>query len=137
MAVQPAAIGGQEDRSFGPLADGQVDSPGGARGQRDGDHLAALTRDYQRPVAALDAKCFDVGTGSFGHPQPVEGEQRDQRMLRRRAKTSRDQQGAELVTVKASGMGLIVQARPPHVRGRRVIEEFFFDGVAVEPGDRA
>jgi hypothetical protein len=27
MAVQPAAIGGQEDRSFAALADGQVNRP--------------------------------------------------------------------------------------------------------------
>ena len=32
-------------------------------------------------------------------------------------------------------MGLIVQPRTADVRGRGVIQELFFDGVLVEPGD--
>jgi hypothetical protein len=31
----------------------------------------------------------------------------------------------------------MIQARPADMRGGRVIEELFLDGVAVEPGDRA
>ena len=45
VPVQPAAISRQEDRSFGALADGQVDRPRGARCERDGDNLAALAGD--------------------------------------------------------------------------------------------
>jgi hypothetical protein len=67
--------------------------------ERDGDDLAALPRDYQGSVAALDAQDFDAGAGSCGDPQPVEGEQRDQRMLRGRAKTGGYQQRAEFVAV--------------------------------------
>jgi hypothetical protein len=44
VPVQPSAVLGQEHRPFGMLADGQVDRPGGARRQRDGDDLAALMR---------------------------------------------------------------------------------------------
>jgi len=34
-------------------------------------------------------------------------------------------------------MRLVIEPRPPDVRGRGVLEEFFFDGVLVEPGDGA
>jgi hypothetical protein len=56
VPVQLSAIGGQEDRSFAALADGQVDRPGGARRERDGDDLAVLAGDGERPVPALDAR---------------------------------------------------------------------------------
>ncbi len=49
-------------------------------------------------------------------------------MLRGRPEPGSDQQGAELVAV---------QPRPADVRGGRMIEEFFLDGVAVEPRDGA
>jgi len=49
LPVQPPPVGSNEDRSLGPFADGQVDRPGGARHQRDGDDLAALASDGQRP----------------------------------------------------------------------------------------
>ena len=41
---RPFAV--QEDRPFAALADSQVDGPCGARGQRDGDDLAALAGDH-------------------------------------------------------------------------------------------
>src|SRR6266702_5291142 len=65
MPVQPAAIRREEDRSFSAFPDGQVDRPGGARGERDGDNLAALARDDQGPVAALDTEGLDVGAGGL------------------------------------------------------------------------
>jgi hypothetical protein len=79
-------------------------------GERDGDDLPALAGDHQRPVPALDAHGHDVGAGGFGNPQPVEGQQGDQRMLRRRAQPGSDQQRPEFVAVQAGGMRLIVQA---------------------------
>jgi hypothetical protein len=36
-------------------------------------------------VPALQAQVLDVGAGGFGDPQPVQREQGDQRMLKRRA----------------------------------------------------
>ena len=53
-------------------------------------------------------------------------------MLRRRPEPGGDQQRAELVAVQAGGVRLVVQARAPDMRGGRVIEEFFLDGVPVE-----
>src|SRR5262245_22519935 len=54
-----------------------------------------------------------------------------------RAETGGDQQRPELVTVEPSGMRLIVQARPPDMSRRRVIEELLLGGVPVKPGDSA
>jgi hypothetical protein len=55
VPVQPFPVCGDEEGSFGALADRQVDRPGGARGERDGDDLATLAGDNQGPVPALQA----------------------------------------------------------------------------------
>ncbi len=88
-----------EERAFGTLADGQVDRPSGPRSERDGDDLAALAGDDQGPVRALEAHVLDVGACGLGHAQPVEGEQRDQRVLGSRPKPDGDQERADLVAV--------------------------------------
>ncbi len=78
---------------------------------------------------------LDVGAGRFGDPRAVQGQQGDKRVLHRRAEPGGHQQRAELVTVQRDRMRLVVGPRPPGMGGRRVIEEFFFDGVLAEPGD--
>jgi hypothetical protein len=65
VPVQPPAVTGEEERSFGALADGQVDRPGGARRERDGDDLAALAGDDQGAVAAFQAQVLDVRAGGL------------------------------------------------------------------------
>jgi hypothetical protein len=42
VPVQPPPDSAEEHRPLGPFADGQVDRPGGARRERDGDDLATL-----------------------------------------------------------------------------------------------
>jgi hypothetical protein len=54
-----------------------------------------------------------------------------------RAEPGGDQDRAELVAVQRGGVRLVVQPWAADVRGRGVLEEFFLDGVPVEPGDRA
>ena len=108
---------GQEHRAAGALADGQVDRPGGARCQRDGDDLAALAGDGQRSVAAFQAQVLDVRSGGLGHPEAVQGEQRDQRMLTRRAEPGCHEQRAQFVAIQPDRMRLVVQPRPAHVHG--------------------
>jgi len=85
VPVQPPTVRGGEQRTFSALADRQVDRPGRARHERDGDDLAALTGDDQGPVAALQPGVLDVRAGCFGHPQPVERKRGDQRVLGGRA----------------------------------------------------
>jgi hypothetical protein len=68
----PPPVASAEERSFGALADRQVDRAGGARCERDGDDLAALPGDDQGPVAALQAQVLDIGTGGFRHSQPIQ-----------------------------------------------------------------
>ena len=81
VPVQPPSVRSQEYRPVSSFPDGQVDRPGGARRQRDRDDLAALTGDRQCPVPTFQAQVLDVGAGRLGDPQPVQGEQGDQRML--------------------------------------------------------
>jgi hypothetical protein len=54
-------------------------APGGAWRERDGEDLAAFAGKHQRPVPALHAQGLNVGAGSFGDAQPVEGQQGNQR----------------------------------------------------------
>ena len=118
VPVQPRPVRGQEHRPVRALADGQVDRPGSARRQRDGDHLAALAGDRESPVPALQAQVLDVGASGLRYPQPVQCGQGDQRMLGRRTGPGGDEQGAELVAVQRDGMRLMVDPRPPDVGGR-------------------
>jgi hypothetical protein len=78
VPVQPPPLCGDEERAFGPLADGQVDRAGCAWRERDGDDLAALAGDDQGAVAAFQAQVLDVRAGRLGYPQPVQREQRDE-----------------------------------------------------------
>jgi hypothetical protein len=80
---------------------------------------------------------LDVGAGGLGDPQPVQREQRDQRMLDRWAEPGGYQERAELVAVRRDGVRLVVHPRTADVSGRGMLEELFFDGVLVEPGDGA
>jgi len=116
VPVQAATVGVEEDRPFYALADGQVDRPGCARRERDRHDLAALAGDHERPVTALHAQRLDIRAGGLGHPQAVERQQRDQRVLGRRAEPGSDQESAEFVAVQRGGMRLVIQPRPPDMR---------------------
>jgi hypothetical protein len=75
-------------RKTGPsarFADRQVDRPGGARGERDGDHLAPLRVTTRVRCPRSIPRFLDVGANSLGDPQPVERQQGNQRVLGRRA----------------------------------------------------
>ncbi len=137
MPVQPPAIGGQEDRSVAALTDGQVDRPGGAWRERDGDDLAALAGDHQGAVPALDAQALNAGAGRLGNPQPVQSEQGDQRMLGRRAEPRSHQDRTEFIAVQPGRVRLVVQAWTADMRGRGMLEQFFFHRVPAEPSHGA
>ena len=68
-------------------------------------------------MPAVQAQLLDVRAGGLADPQPVQREQRDQRMLAGRAQPGGDQDGAELVAVQGGGVGLVVHPRPPDMRG--------------------
>jgi hypothetical protein len=117
VPVQLPSIGCEEDRPIQPLTDGQVDRSSRPGRDWDGDDLAALAGDHKRPVPPLYAEGFDVGASGFGDPQPVERQQRDQRVLGGYAEPGGDQQRAELVAVQPGGVGLVVQAGTADMRG--------------------
>ena len=85
---------------------------------RDGDDLAALAGHGESPVTAIEAQVLDIGAGGLRYPQPVQGEQRDQRMHRWRPETSGDEERSELVAVQRSRVRLVVDPRPADVGGR-------------------
>ena len=55
--------------------------PGGAGRQRKGDDLSALAGDRQGPLPALQAQVRYISASGLRDPEPVQREQRDQRML--------------------------------------------------------
>jgi hypothetical protein len=110
MAVQTPSGAIAKDRTLGALADGQIDGPGGARRQRDGDDLAGLAHDGEGPMATLEAERLDVGAQRLGDPQPVDRQQQYQRVPGRSAEAGGHQQGADLVAVQADRVGLVVEA---------------------------
>jgi len=69
-------------------------------------------------VPALDAQGLDVGTGGLRNPQPVQGQQRDQRVLGGLAENRGDQQRTQVVAVQPGGVRLIVQAGTADMSGR-------------------
>jgi hypothetical protein len=104
VPVQPPPVSGEEEGTVAPFPGGQVDRSGGAGCERDSDDLAALAGDRQGPVPALQAQVLDVSANGLGDPQPVQREQRDQRMLEPRPEPGGYQQRAELVAVQGGGM---------------------------------
>ena len=96
--------------------------------------LRVMTR-VRRPRSS--PQVLDVRAGGLRYPQPVEREQGDQRVLAGRAEAGGDQERPDLVAVQGGGVRLVVQPGTADVRGGRVLEELFFDGVLVEPGDGA
>jgi hypothetical protein len=80
---------------------------------------------------------LDIGAGGLGDPQPVQREQRDQRVPGRRPEPGRRQKRAELVAVQGDGVGLVVDPRPADMGGRGAIEQLFLDRVLAGPGDGA
>ena len=74
VAVKSSALGTDEDRTVGALANGEIDGPGGPRCERDDDRLAALAQDGEGAVSALEAESLDVCADRLGDSQPVEGE---------------------------------------------------------------
>jgi len=70
------------------------------------------------PVPAPHAEGLDVRTGGLRHPQPVQGEQGDQRVLGGLAQARRDQQATEVVAVQPPRVRLVVQPRAADMSGR-------------------
>jgi len=69
-------------------------------------------------VPPFGTQGLDIGAGGFRHPQLIEGEEGDQRVVCRAAEPGGDERRAPLVAVQAGGMRLVAQARAADVRGR-------------------
>lgn len=74
--------------------------------------LPALAGHHQGAVPALNPERLDIGVRSFADPSPVEDQQADQRVFRRRAGPGGGQQRAGLAAVQSCGARFLGQARP-------------------------
>jgi hypothetical protein len=137
VTVEAQPVTPDEDRTFAAFTEDKIDGAGGARRERHGDGLAALTHDDQGAVAALESQAFDVGTDRFRDSQPVQRQQRDQRVVTGASQSGGDEDRSDFVAVQARGVGLVIEPRPAYVHRRRAVEQSFLDGVAVQGGDRA
>lgn len=86
-------------------------------------------------MAAFAAHGGDVAAEGLAYPQPIQGQQRDQRVVLQGPHTGG--QGRARVRAVQGGVGVVVQAGAADLRGERVVEEVFLDGAAVEISDRA
>ena len=73
--------GKEEDRSAGSFPEIQIDGPRRAWGGRDGDVFAAFADNRQCAMPAADVHGFCVGAEGFADSEPVQREQRDQRVV--------------------------------------------------------
>ena len=88
-------------------------------------------------MPALEAERFDVRSDRFGDAQPVERKQADECVILCSAETGGDEHGTDFVAVQPGGVRFVVESRTAHVHGRRLGDEVFFFGVAVEARHRA
>src|SRR5438552_8802629 len=78
VSIETRVVGTEEAWAFAAFADREVDRSGGARREWDDHGLAALAQDGQGAVSSFETERFDVCSGRFQDPQPVEREQADQ-----------------------------------------------------------
>ena len=102
MAVQARAVGSEQDRTLAALTHGQIDRPGGPGSERNRDHLASLAGNGERSVSALERQAFDVGADGLRHPEAVEAQQRDERMVPGSGQTRRHQQRSAPTSLRSS-----------------------------------
>jgi hypothetical protein len=71
VPVHPLPVRAPEDRPVEAFADGQVNRSGGARRERDGDQLAALTQHGQGAVPTFQPEVVDVDPSASEMRSPL------------------------------------------------------------------
>jgi hypothetical protein len=89
VTIDPHPIRSNEDRSLAALTDHEIDSPGRPGRQGDGHNLAPLAQNREGAVPALQPEVLDNRADRFRYPQPVEGQQADQRVIPRARQSRR------------------------------------------------
>jgi hypothetical protein len=137
MPIQPAgAVVVEEDRAVFSFPDTQVDGPGGAGRQRDGDDFSSFAGDGQSPMTPLHTKLAYVGIQRFRDAQPVQRQQTRQRMVPATTEAGLDQEHAQFVAIHTGGMGFVVETGATHMSRRGHWYQLFLETVSVEPGYR-
>ena len=100
VAVELATVVAVQDRALEAFPDDQVDGPGSSWGKWHRHGLAALAEHGECAVPAFERKILDPCSDRFGDTQPVQREQRDQRVIACPRETGSDQHRAELVAIE-------------------------------------
>ena len=102
--VEALAVTTPDNRTGGPVADGQVDGPGRPRHEQDDGGLVSLPDDPKRPVAAFEAQVLDVGGAGLAHPQAVEPEEHGEGGMGVVEAFGREEQCSELGAVETASV---------------------------------
>jgi hypothetical protein len=104
MTVKSLTSAVHEDRALETLANREVESPGDPRRQRHRDDLATFAGNCEGPMTSLQAQRVNIRAEGFGDAQPVQRQQRHQRVVPCGRETRSDEQRAELVAIQARGV---------------------------------
>jgi hypothetical protein len=77
-SIKSAPISAEEDGTFGPLSNGEVDGPASPGDEWDDGRLRALAHDLEGAMPSLEAEVLDVGLTCLGDPQAVQSEEHHQ-----------------------------------------------------------
>jgi hypothetical protein len=125
-----------QDGPLASLTDVEVDCPCCVGCERNGDHLASFAGDGQCAVPLLYAEIFDIGVKRLGYAETVQSQETGKGVIPATGESSLDEEHPKFIAVKTHRMGLVVQARPSHMRCWGCGYDLLFYAVPVEPRDR-
>lgn len=70
--VEAHPVSSPQDRSRGPLSDGEVEGPCGRGHDRHDGRLVPLADDAKSPVTPLEGEVTDAGRAGFAQPKPIQ-----------------------------------------------------------------
>jgi hypothetical protein len=130
--VEALTVVTDQNRSFSPFTDGEVDGSRGARHQRDQGGLVALPDDPQYPVASLEGHVLDVGFAGFADSESVQAEQYGQGCVGMVEAFGGEEEPAELAAVQSAPLGRM-DLRTANVLGWVGGDPPVYVGEAVKP----
>jgi hypothetical protein len=115
--VESLSVVTQQDRSFSPFPDGEVDGTGGSRNEGYEGRLVALADDAQDAVSSFDGHVLDIGLAGLADAQAVEAEEDGWRRVGVVEALRGEQESAEFTAVQSAALGR-VHGRTAYVLGR-------------------
>jgi len=91
-----------QDRTFGSLTDGEINSPSSPRHQWDHRRHVPFTHDPESPMPLGEGQVRDVGSARLADPEPIEAEKHGQGGVAFVEVLRREQEGAQLPAIETS-----------------------------------